>query len=504
MSLTSFSFFVFLIISLLLYYVAGQKLQKYVLLGSTLFFFIMASGSRAFSLTLILAMVILLTYFGARGIDALQGRRRTLCTVAVIGLLVVNLFTLKYVYNIAELFNTAFRIGADFSWLKLAAPIGISYFTLSAIGYLMEVNWGNYPAEKNFCVVANFVSFFPQIISGPITRFGEMQAYLTQKHALSYDNVYYGCVRMIWGYFKKLVIADRVALVVQAVYGSYAERGGIAILFAMGCYAIQLYTDFSGCMDIVVGAARLYDVVLPENFQAPLFSKTVAEFWRRWHITLGAWFKDYVMYPVLKTKTFVNMGKKLKKHFGKTAGKKIPSYLSILIVWFLLGLWHGGILYFFVASALIPCFYLIAGDFFEPQFKKLNTLLHIKETNVVFRIFQSVRTTFLICICWVFICTESVTHGVQALGCIFANMLQPVNIMALLAEAGIGMGKLALLMVCILALFVVDFMIYKKISVTKWLGERFFLIRWALLYAALLMILLYGMVGNSSFIYFQF
>jgi len=110
----------------------------------------------------------------------------------------------------------------------------------------------------------------------------------------------------------------------------------------------------------------------------------------------------------------------------------------------------------------------------------------------------------LICICWVFICTESVTHGVKALGCIFANMLQPVNIMALLAEAGIGMGKLALLMVCILALFVVDFMIYKKISVTKWLGERFFLIRWALLYVALLMILLYGMVGNSSFIYFQF
>lgn len=504
MSFTSFSFFVFLMISLLLYYLAGARLQKYILFGSTMVFFVMVSGSKALSLTLILAMVLLLTYGGARAIGALQGRRRTICTAAIISLLVLNLFTLKYVYNIAELFNSAFRIGADISRLKLAAPIGISYFTLSAIGYLMEVNWGNYPPEPNFCVVANFVSFFPQMISGPISRFDKMQAQFKQKHALNYDNIYYGCVRMIWGYFKKLVIADRVAPVVQAVYGSYTERSGLSILFAMGCYAIQLYTDFSGCMDIVIGAARLYDVVLPENFQAPFFSKTVAEFWRRWHITLGAWFKDYVMYPVLKTKTFVNMGKKLKKRFGKTAGKKIPSYLSILIVWFLLGLWHGGILYFFVASALLPCFYLIAGDFFEPQFKKLNTLLKIKEAHPIFRVFQSVRTTLLICICWVFICTESVRQGAEALGCIFTNLLKPTNIMALLAEAGIGMGKLLLLSLCILVLFVVDFMIYKKISVTKWLSRRFFLIRWAILYGLLLLILFYGMVGGSSFIYFQF
>jgi len=185
-------------------------------------------------------------------------------------------------------------------------------------------------------------------------------------------------------------------------------------------------------------------------------------------------------------------------------GKKIPSYLSILLVWFLLGLWHGGILYFFVASAAIPCFYLIAGDFFEPQFKKLKELLRIKDTNPVFRVFQSVRTTFLICICWVFICTESVADGVKALGCIFKNMLQNPNIMGLLSEAGIGMGKLLVLVVCVVALFVVDYFIYKKKSVTQWLENRFFLIRWGFLYAALLLILLYGMVGTSSFIYFQF
>lgn len=504
MNLVSFAFFAFLLVSLVVYYLAGQKLQKYILLGSTLVFFISASGSKALSLTLILAAVILVTYFGARVIESRQGKKRTACTVVVISALVWNLFLLKYVYNIAELFNEAFRIGAEISFLKLAAPIGISYFTLSAIGYLMEVYWGNFPAEKNFCVVADFVSFFPQIISGPISRFAEMREQFTKKQPVVYENISYGVMRMIWGYFKKLVIADRMALVVQAVYGNYSERAGLAILFAMGCYAIQLYTDFSGCMDIVIGAARMYGIVLPENFQAPFFSQTVAEFWRRWHITLGAWFKDYVMYPVLKTKTFVNMGKSLKKKFGKKVGKKIPSYLSILLVWFLLGLWHGGILYFFVASAAIPCFYLIAGDFFEPQFKKLKELLHIKDTNHVFRVFQSVRTTFLICICWVFICTESVADGVKALGCIFKNMLQNPNIMGLLSEAGIGMGKLLVLVVCVVALFVVDYFIYKKKSVTQWLENRFFLIRWGFLYAALLLILLYGMVGTSSFIYFQF
>ncbi len=508
MTLISFGFFCFLLAGVVLYYLAGrlagEKSQKYIILLSSLFFFLCASAGKELQLVGMLTFVIVVTYVGARIVDGMEGRKRMWCATGVITLLVVNLVALKYVYNLGELFLSLFRMERDISWLQIAAPVGISYFTLSAIGYLMEVYWRSYPAEKNMVIIADFICFFPQIVSGPVARYTEMSEQYRSRHALVFENIRDGIIRMLWGYFKKLVIADRVALVVQSVYGNFESRSSLIILFAMLCYALQLYTDFSGCMDIILGAAKLFGITPPENFDAPFFSRTVPEFWRRWHITLGNWFKDFVMYPVLKTKLFVNLGKRAKKRLGKKMGKKVPTYLSLLIVWFLLGLWHGGIAHFFVASALLPCMYLILSDFCQPMTDKVNALLHIPTEHGLWVLFQRVRTTLLICVCWIFICTESVVGGCKVIRCLFTNWMLETDLMALLSESGIGTGKLLILLVCVVLLLVVDYMQNRKMVLADFLYQLPIVVRWGFLYLCTALILFYGMVGESSFIYFQF
>ena len=447
---------------------------------------------------------MVVTYVGALVIFSQTGKKRFAATVIAVALLASDLFVLKYVYNLGHLILGILNIEKDISWLSFVAPIGISYFTLSAIGYLMEVYWGNCKAEKNLSVVALFVSFYPQIISGPISRFKDMSSQFKMKHSLEYDNVRSGSLRMLWGYFKKLVISDRVASVVQVIYGSYEERSSFALVLAMILYAIQLYTDFSGCMDIIVGVARSFGIVLPENFKSPFFSCTISEFWRRWHITLGAWFKDFVMYPVLKTKGLVNLGKRAKKTFGKKYGKKIPTYLSLIIVWFLLGLWHGGVSHFFISSALIPCTYLILGDFFEPQFDRIKEKLKINKNNFLYLSFQRVRTFTLIGISWIFISTEDVFKGLGVITGLFANYGEKTDIMALLAEGGIGIGSILILSVSLVLLWIVDYLEYKEKSVIDFLDKTPLLLRWGVIYFIIAMVFLFGKMGESSFIYFKF
>ena len=324
MSLTSASFFAFLLVTLVLYYTA-PKCQKYILLVASFVFFLKASPIGLGWMLLLMAYILLVTYGGAIYIEKRNGWQGTVATVLTIAGLTATLFLLKYAFNMGELFASVLTLDVNISWLNFVPIMGLSYFTLSAIGYVMDVRWQMYSAERNIATVALFIYYFPQVVSGPVTRFSQMREQLLTRTPLEYDNIEYGLRRMLWGYFKKLVISERFAMIVQTVYANPAEYGGADILIATLCYAVQLYTDFSGCMDIVIGTSSLFGVRLPENFRAPFFSKTVQEFWQRWHITLGLWFKDYVMYPVQISTPLVNLGKYCKRHYGKQMGKKFPS-----------------------------------------------------------------------------------------------------------------------------------------------------------------------------------
>ena len=215
-------------------------------------------------------------------------------------------------------------MSSDFSWFQFAAVIGISYYALSAIGYLIDVYWESYRAERNIVNVGLFIFYFPQLISGPFTRYGEMAPQFNERTKLDYSNVTNGIRRMIWGYFKKLVISERFGIVVATVYGDYHSYSMIGIAGATLCYAIQLYTDFSGCMDIIMGASELFGIKLPENFRAPFFSQSIQEFWQRWHMTLGRWFREYVYFPL-----------------GGSRCSKGKMIRNLLVVWMLTGIWHG-------------------------------------------------------------------------------------------------------------------------------------------------------------------
>lgn len=504
MSLTNSSFFLFLLITVIIYYAFRGKLQKYVLLFASIVFYLQVVTVNKTKILLVLAYVVLVTYFGALFIDQCKGKLRTLAAVVSVGALIAVLSVMKYLYNIAGLLLSLFQIGKDISWLQFASVMGISYFTLSAIGYLIDVYWESYKAEKNPFNIGLFVLYFPQLISGPVTRYPQMKVQFEEGHPLEYRNITYGMRRMAWGYFKKLVISERFAIVKATVFADFQSYSGIRIVFSAICFAVQLYTDFSGCMDIVLGASKLFGIKLPENFNGPFLSRTVQEFWQRWHITLGQWFKDYVMYPIQISKPFVKLGKVCKKHFGKKIGKKIPMHLAMFTLWFLIGLWHGGIAVYFVASAFAPFLLLICSDWLQPLFTYIIKKCRINTECYSYRMFQRIRTALLICTCWIFICADLVRNGLQVLKHIVTNFIVLGAPEATLDLYGLSVRDMELMIAGLLLLVAEHYCLCKKSSLFEEMDKQNKLVKYAAIYAEILIILFYGMVGNSTFIYFKF
>jgi len=502
-TLTSFSFFVFLAVVLLAYYIA-RPLQKYILFVASVFFYLQVSAYDWKVMCGLMLGMTAVTYLGALGIEKSKGAVRGLILGLCVIVILATLFLLKYAFNLFSVFVALFHMQADISWLQFAAVIGISYYALSAMGYLIDVYWANYAAEKNPVNVGLFIFFFPQLISGPFTRYSEMREQLDSKHALDYEHITHGMRRMAWGYFKKLVISERFGMVVSAVYSNYGNHSMVGIVGATLCYAIQLYTDFSGCMDIIMGCAELFGITLPENFQAPFFSESIKEFWQRWHITLGTWFKDYFMYPVQKSKPIQSAGKAIKKVIGKKKGKRATFYLSMLLLWVLIGIWHGATTYYFVASAGIPCILLILSDLCQPLFAKMIQACHINTECTSWHWFRRVRTVLLVCICWFVVCSGSMEN----VGLILRHMMaQPwgyMTFVAFLETYGMTALDVLVMAVGMVLLYIADKCTYEGTTVFKVMDQQNFVIRVAVIYAEVLIIMFLGMVGSSAFIYFQF
>lgn len=507
-SLTDFLFFAFLFAAGILYYGVGaliKNAQKYILLLISLFFYVITSGIPVSKLFLIIFYVTFITYAGAL---LTEKTSKKIFTYLSISALAAALFFLKDLYNLlAWFYSLAGATPADIEWrferLHFFSLIGLSYYTLSAIGYILDVSWGSYKAERNPFKIMLYICYFPQLISGPITRYSQMRGQFNSYHALEYENIAYGLRRMIWGYFKKLIISERFGIIVSAIYSHYTEYNGAFIVFATLCYAVQLYTDFSGCMDIIMGASNLFGVNLPENFEAPFFSLSLREFWQRWHISLGIWFKDYVLYPVQMSKFMVNIGKSCKKKFGKKAGKKIPFYMSLFVLWFLMGLWHGGTAHYFVASGMIPFILLTSGDILQPLSNNFIKFANINTENVFYKLLRRLRTLLLMCISFVFICSASVVKGLDAFKIIFLNFASPINPQFTLKNYLSG-ADIILMCLGLFILLFADYLKNNKSSLTEFIDNQRPVFQYAFLYAEILLIMFFAMLGNSSFIYFQF
>ncbi len=276
---------------------------------------------------------------------------------------------------------------------SMLLPLGISFYTFQVTGYIIDVWQKKVRPEKNILKLALFISFFPQLIQGPISRFGELREQLFTPHSPNAKMIFCGVLRISWGFFKKLVIADRVAIATSEIVRG--ELRGAYILCLMIIYSVQIYADFTGGMDIAIGTAYIFGIRLHENFNYPFASTTLKEYWRRWHITLGEWFSDYVFFPLSISKPMQKISKYCRKKFGTNIGKKIPVYTALTITWFLTGFWHGARMNFIVWGLLNGTLILISQEL-QPIYGRLNDKFYRLLNSRPWDIFRRVRTFIII------------------------------------------------------------------------------------------------------------
>lgn len=384
MNLISMTFGVFFLATLLLYYLVPQKFRWLVLFTASILFFLLAAEPYTILYFAGSSLVVFFAgkYFAktrqaveqpgtedAHGTAKLIKKRKCVFVSALLFCIVLLAF-FKYInpmlYNMQMVLSV---VGVDFSVQPISwvAPLGISFYTLQIISYLADVYWGTADGQQNGFKFLLFAGYFPQMISGPISRYEQLQGQLYAGNRFSYETIAFGMQRILWGLFKKLLIADRLAFFVNDVFRAPNDYSGLYIWVAGVVCAVQVYADFSGNMDVIMGVSECFGIRLPENFRQPFFSRTIQEFWQRWHITLGTWLRDYVMYPLLNSNLWARMSHALKKKFGKKAAKTVPVFLAMFILWMVNGVWHGGS-WKFMAVVLWFWFSVTMGQLLTPLF----------------------------------------------------------------------------------------------------------------------------------------
>lgn len=528
MMFVSYEFLAFLFAAAVLYYVLPKRCQWVLLLAASLLFYVF-SGAKYIAYILATALTIYglavvmerIREKGKQEIKerGLAGAEKKACRAAVqkrikrvmllgvvinLGILVVVKYTNFAIWNMNYLLSLAGENDA-LAYVGWLLPLGISYYTLQALGYLLDVYHGTEKAEKNPFKMLLFLSFFPQVVQGPVSRFGKLKESLFAEHTWSLQRVCRGLERMLWGFFKKLVVADRVAPVVIAVGQNAPELDGIYVLVGMLAYTLQLYGDFTGGIDIALGCAQVFGVELPENFDRPFGSESLAEYWRRWHMTLMQWFREYVFYPMAGSSFSKKLVKTGEKLFGKKIAVKLPVYVVSLVTWFLTGIWHGAS-WNFVIWGLVNCVILLVSQELTPVYRGVHKRFSVTNT-AAYKRFMILRTLLLVSTVQMF---EYYPSPKVAIG-MFFRMFATFRPSALLDERwellGIG-GADVVLLVLSVVLFCFAGAIKNRESVRGWVEKRPAPARFALWFGMFLAVLIFGMYGQgydaSQFIYNQF
>ena len=382
MNYISLIFFVFLAIVFLLYYVLPRKCQWIVLLCGSIVFYAFAS----YAALPVLAAETLVTFLLVRRME--KSSKKTGYAAAVV---IMQLFVLALLMYVPVLTKGLFSSGSGIV-SKLIAPLGISYYALMMISYAIDVYRGNLKAETNFARLLLFAFYFPSITQGPINRYGDLSVQFQTEHAFDSEEIFKGLLRFGYGAFKKLVVANRVAVYIQAVSAN-KKAAGVFVLIDLIIFMLQLYSDFSGCADMAIGMSRMLGIRVPENFYHPYFSRSISEYWRRWHLTLGAWLKDYVYYPIAMSplaKKYIRTGKGNKK-----SRIRLVSCFAFFVLWLIMGIWHGpGIMFVFMGLQYAVTF--IITYLLEPVSKRFVKAHPKLETNGLWRFWQKIRTIFLL------------------------------------------------------------------------------------------------------------
>lgn len=532
MLFTSYGFLGFIAILFLLYYSIPKRFQWPLLLAASYLFYAIANPKYL----IYIAATTVSTYFAAYKMQQIKERqddylaihkkemnreekkaykqknksnqRKWLifCLLFNFGILAVVKYTNFVIANINYLIDKTGQEQA-LPFLNLVLPMGISFYTFQSMSYLIDVYRSKYKAEYNLGKFALFVSFFPQLVQGPISRFDDLSKTLFSEHAFDKKQISFGLQRILWGFFKKLVIADRILVGVNTIIRNPDQYQGVFVLVGMLFYAFELYADFTGGIDITIGVAQVLGVEVKENFIRPYFSKSIKEYWRRWHITMGTWFTDYIFYPISVSQPMLKLSRFSRKYLGEFIGKRLPVYLSSGVVWFTTGIWHGAS-WNFIVWGLMNYVVIMISQEFEPFYAQFHKKFQV-EGKFWFRLFQVIRTVLLMSALRLFDCYRDVPLTFR----MFGNMFTKFYITATelfhgsLLQLGLSIADYIVLAVSLLILTAVS-LAQRNGSVREKIAKKPIVLRYTIWYGLFLIVLILGAYGvgydASQFIYNQF
>lgn len=479
MSFTSVTFLILLPISIVVYYLLPQKIRYIWLLLVSYFFY--TTQSSSFTTQLLLSTII--TWIsGGLVYNLKKPLHKKICIAIGIILNVSMLIFFKYTNFIISLFNSS-----DSAKLNIILPAGISFYTFQSLTYIIDCYRGDVKPERNIFKYALFVSFFPLILAGPIERAKNLLPQFDKDIEFNPDMAKEGLFLMLYGYFLKMVITSRVSILTSSVFSDYANKSGSALLIALLFYTFEIYCDFAGYSSIAIGMCRVMGIDIIRNFRQPYLAVSVADFWRRWHISLSSWFKDYVYIPL-----------------GGNRKGTIRKYINIMIVFLLSGIWHGANLTF-VLWGFLNGIYQIIGDLCKPIKKTIISKTKLENKKSLLRTFETIITFILISVTWIFFRANSINEAFAILAKIFTRFNYVNLIDGTIFSLGLGTFNLLFAIAAIILLIVSDILCEKKeCEPSKLLENTPLILRWVIYYLIIMMIIFSCNLSTQEFIYQQF
>lgn len=527
MAFTSLNFLIFALITVCIYYIVPRNWRWVELLAASYAFYLISSP-KTFIFVLLTTAITFLggSYIGkcnlshkaymeehkselsreekkAAKANSQKKKRRMVVLILVLDFgVLAALKYFRYYLQAMGLFDTG----------SLLIPLGISFYTFQSAAYIFDLYRNKIEPDRNIAKFALFTAFFPQIVQGPISRYDQLAHQLYEGHRFDYTNLTHGAQLILWGFFKKIIIADRAAILVNQVFDNYADYTGGAVFMALLFYMIQIYADFSGGIDIARGLAQCMGINMTHNFLRPYFAHDLSEFWNRWHISLSHWCRDYIFYPVAMSKHFGKAGKSLRSVLGDRVGKLFPVIIAQFCTFLTIGLWHGAE-FKYIAYGLYNGIVIVSGLLLEPVFKKIISALHINEKSRAWQGFRIIRTFFVVMAGRVFPKAASFSVAIS----MFFSMFK-LNYGVPFGDTMMNMGltyiDYLIILVCCIIWFIIS--VYEERcarteggsgenAIRNMLSEKPLALRWAVLLAGFSFVLALGIYGPgydaSAFIY---
>ncbi len=540
MSYTSLNFLLFVAVTMLVYFLFPFKKQKWtVLLVASYVFYMFAS----YKFVAFILFTTLSTYFIGLWIEKYSGsskaklkqnksewsreekkkykekvkvRKRLIMSLALVlnfGILAFLKYYNFFAGSLNDIFGT-WGIQLSAPTLNLFLPLGISFYTFQSMGYIVDVYREKTPAQHNPFKFALFVSFFPQIIQGPIGIYDDLAHQLYEPHSFDFTRFKHALELILWGLVKKMVLADLSVIAINTVTADYNSYGGTTLTFTILLYALQLYADFSGGIDISRGVAQIFGIDMMENFKRPYFSKDINEYWRRWHISLGNWFKNYLFYPLAMSSLFINTSKKIKStKFGQTAAgahiaKVLPTSIASFVVFFTVGVWHGAS-WKYVGFGVWNGGIIMISVLLKPVFEWCINKLHINPKSAPYTLFQILRTFVVVLVGYVFDVAPSFKQAMRTFWLFFTDQSLSTG-WSEISELGLGKKQYLLIFAGVVFIFIISLIQerHDKITVREMLDKKPFIFRWAAVFIGVMVLVVFGVYGSgfdaADFVYMQF